>query len=170
MLGGQNFQGQSSNKTHFICKVIRIVTKSRMSCRVYQILHCMWQDRDVLIFQIQCVCVYICKYTQILIDYSKNVFYRMILQVSLSFKNIFSFIEERMTILYYINVKESCLSVKVKNTLKYQEEDCQFLCVCFQVTLVHLLYFLLLKIFFLYALIFSHNQSFKVTLAYWDGK
>lgn len=74
-----------------------------------------------------------------------------------------------MTILCYINEKECCLSVKVKNILKRLGRRLSILiCLLLDDTVMHLLYFLLLKI--LRVLILPLNKSFKITLAYWDGK
>lgn len=74
-----------------------------------------------------------------------------------------------MTILCYINEKECCLSVKVKNILKRLGRRLSILiCLLLDDTVMHLLYFLLLKI--LRVLILPLNKSFKISLAYWDGK
>ena len=73
-----------------------------------------------------------------------------------------------MTILCYINEKE-CLSVKVNNILKRLGRRLSILiCLLLDDTVMHLLYFLLLKI--LRVFILPLNKSFKITLAYWDGK
>lgn len=77
-----------------------------------------------------CVCVYKCKYTHIKSDrlFNINIFYRMISSVCFSF--IF-LVFKRMAIPYYINEKECCLSVKVKNIPERLDGRFQFLCVCF---------------------------------------